>query len=374
MRILIQGYLEDLHSTIVAHALRAKGHEVCLWNGANFPTRQGVSLTVKAQGEVDWEAHGPGLDLSSAQFDVVWSRRPVPPILPKDMHSGDRIVATRECDAFDLAFWQFIAPNAFWVNPPESYRRASAKPVQLAEAARAGLKVPPTLFSNDPERIHRFIDHHEGKVVYKAFRPAQWTMTDGLALLLTSTVGLEDLPDDEILRLTPGIFQPEIPKAYELRVTCMGDFAVTAKLLSQINPMTKLDWRIGCAEVPLQPAQLPGHIEHACRKLMKRLGVVFGCLDFIVTPEGDYVFLEINEMGQFLWLEETNPDFKLLDCFCEFLVQRRAEGFSWHPSADSIAFTEFRDLALQQKQQESNLHVPKPNLHMVADLEDRKVS
>ena len=371
MRILIQGHLEDVHSTIVSHALRAKGHEVCLWNGCNFPTRQEASLSIQDRNTVDWEVHGPGLALRSVQFDVVWHRRPVPPVLPDDMHPGDRVVAQRECDAFDQAFWQFVAPDAFWVNPPESYRRAAAKPVQLAEAARAGLKIPPTLCSNDPEKIRRFIARQDGRVVYKAFRPAQWTMSGGMAVLFTSIVTPDDLPEDDTLRLTPGIFQPEVPKAYELRVTYMGDLGIAARLLSQDHPATTLDWRMACPEVPIQPAQLPSEVDSACRRLMRRLGLVFGCFDFIVTPEGEHIFLEVNEMGQFLWIEELNPEFKLLDCFCEFLTQRRAEEFHWQPTAHSVSLPEFYELALRQKQEEIGIHVAKPNFHLVGDTEAR---
>jgi hypothetical protein len=32
---------------------------------------------------------------------------------------------------------------------------------------------------------------------------------------------------------------------------------------------------------------------------MTRLGLVYGAIDLIVTPEGDHVFLEINPNGQF---------------------------------------------------------------------------
>jgi hypothetical protein len=36
-----------------------------------------------------------------------------------------------------------------------------------------------------------------------------------VAVLLTSEVSVDDLPEDEILRLTPGIFQARIDKAHE---------------------------------------------------------------------------------------------------------------------------------------------------------------
>ena len=37
---------------------------------------------------------------------------------------------------------------------------------------------------------------------------------------------------------------------------------------------------------------------------MRELGLVFGCIDLIVTPEGEHVFLL---KGQFLWVEHGAP-------------------------------------------------------------------
>ena len=58
---------------------------------------------------------------------------------------------------------------------------------------------------------------------------------------------------------------------------------------------------------------------------MQSLGVVFGAFDFIVQPNGDYVFLGVNEMGQFLWFAEENSHFALLDTFVKFLISRRPD-------------------------------------------------
>ena len=55
---------------------------------------------------------------------------------------------------------------------------------------------------------------------------------------------------------------------------------------------------------------------------MHRLGIVFGSFDFIVTPDDEYVFLEVNEQGQFLWIEEYNASFHMLDLFVHFLIHR----------------------------------------------------
>src|SRR5882672_6715415 len=53
------------------------------------------------------------------------------------------------------------------------------------------------------------------------------------------------------------------------------------------------------------------------------LGLAFGCIDLIVTPEGEHIFLEVNEMGQFLWVEQDEPRSELLRCFATPLLNQR---------------------------------------------------
>lgn len=74
---------------------------------------------------------------------------------------------------------------------------------------------------------------------------------------------------------------------------------------------------------------------------MRRMGLVFGALDFIVTPEGDYVFLEVNEQGQFLWIEELNPNIPILDMFVQFLTHGKRD-FIWNPSYQKHSIAAYR--------------------------------
>ncbi len=39
-------------------------------------------------------------------------------------------------------------------------------------------------------------------------------------------------------------------------------------------------------------------------RLMKALKINFGAIDMILTPEGEYVFLEVNPNGQWGWIEK----------------------------------------------------------------------
>ena len=321
VRILVPSFAHDLHAVEVALVLRERGHEVELWNGTDFPTRQAGSVEFGADG-VRWSVEGPALALDGRPFDVVWYRRATGPVLPERMHPGDRPVAQRECEDFLGGLWRLIAPDAYWVNSLEARARANLKLVQLAEARSSGLEIPRTLSSNDPERIRAFLAELGGEGVYKAFYPAQWEDGDHLAVLLTSRVRAGALPPDEVLRLTPGIFQPLVEKRHELRVTVMGERVISARLLSQGDERTRLDWRARSVDLAVEPDELPEHVERGVRELMRRLGLVFGCLDFIVTPEGRHVFLEVNPMGQFLWIEQLQPEITLLGPFCDLLLAR----------------------------------------------------
>jgi len=366
-RILIPTYLRDIHATMVAAALREKGHEVTLWHGTDFPSRQSATIFLSKEDKLQWKVTGPGIDLSSKErFDVVWYRRPiVEPVLPDSLHPGDRVICRRECLSLTRGLWQLIGLGAFWVNPLASQQRANSKIVQLEEALAVGLDVPPTLLTNDPEEIRRFLRRYSGEAIYKAFNPAQWVRGEEIGLVFTSEVTVEDLPDDDVLRLCPGIFQRRVLKAYELRLTYMGDFCVAAKLRSQENPAGQLDWKGAFGDLRVEPTTLVPEVDRRCRQLLRRLGIVFGCLDLIVTPDGEYVFVEVNEMGQFLWLEELNPAIQMLEPFCEFLAQKRLD-FSWHPTHADLRFADFYAEAIQmQEEVDADLHLAKPLYHSV---------
>lgn len=360
LRYLITTEPRDLHAVEVALALEARGAEPVLWLGADFPTLLAGSIEVR-DGRVGWELRGVDLPSTCPPFDGVWLRRPTAPILPRSLHPADRPVAEREVREFVSGLYQLAAPEAFWVNPLPSRGRAESKAVQLAAAARIGFAVPPTLLSNDPERIGTFLAEHRGRTIYKPFFPAGWQGTATTAVLGTSEVEAEDLPPEDILRATPGIFQARVDKAYELRVTAFGRFLAAARIDSQAIPESRLDSRAAGPSLPIRPAELPPAIERLCFELMAQLGIVFGCFDFAVTPAGEHVFFEVNPAGQFLWVEEACPEIRLLAPFVEFLLARRAD-FRWRPDAAAIRHADLAGAALRRMEELAARHVEAPQV------------
>ena len=50
---------------------------------------------------------------------------------------------------------------------------------------------------------------------------------------------------------------------------------------------------------------LPEDLERLVLTYMHSLGLVFGCLDFVEDPDDDFHFLEVNPVGQWLWVEQA---------------------------------------------------------------------
>lgn len=316
-KLLIITRKNDAHAMAVKKELERKNHAIDLWFPADYPAKLAYSCVI-ANKKLAWNIRGETWK-ASQHYDVVWYRRPANPVLPPHLHPDDLANAKKENNIFAKNIWQLIYPDAKWINPVSAAIKANCKLLQLKLAAEVNLKIPDTLISNDPRIIKSCI--RKNKLVYKSLHPMTWLNKEELCLTYTSAVSCSDLPSDNVLRCAPGIFQELIPKEHELRVTYFGEKYVAAKIDSQQLDSAKIDWRAApTKQLTLEQVELPDVVDRACREIMKKLGIVFACFDFIVTPNGDYYFLEVNEQGQFLWIEDVNPEIKMLTPFCEFVT------------------------------------------------------
>ncbi len=352
--ILILSHPVDIHAVAVAEGLRKKGAHHTLWHTADFPTRSSESILFR-DGQLFIKIEGPELAIEHQGFGTIWYRRPVTQPDKDILHPADRLFARQNCEAFRRSLLLFLGPKAFWVNPPVASDLASQKIFQHEAALSCGLTLPDTLYSNDPDEIRRFISDEGGRAIFKILTGAPWR--DGRTRWVSYSAPLSEaqLVDDDLLRQTPSIYQAIVPKAYELRVTVMGRQVFTAKLLSQETTEGKLDWRRAYRELTMSPEEIPEDIREQCFRLMERLGIVFGCFDFIVTPEGDHVFLEVNEAGQFLFIEEYTG-LPLLDAFCDFIIAADP-AFEYRPGGDPLRFKDLDQRLRQLTKEAMERHV-----------------
>jgi glutathione synthase/RimK-type ligase-like ATP-grasp enzyme len=139
--------------------------------------------------------------------------------------------------------------------------------------------------------------------------------------IYTTPIREQDLALLDTIRLAPGFFQEYIPKRVELRVTIIGDDIFTAELHSQVHEETCYDWRHYEVEIPMYEHQLPVEIAEQCLALTKAYGLNFSTSDLILTPDGRYVFLEMNPNGQFLWVQDCVPTLHMREAMAACLIR-----------------------------------------------------
>lgn len=359
-KILIPTVPEDHHAFAVAHALRLKGAEPILWFTSDFPT-QAIETVRFRDGRPETEIRDFRSQQLATDVHSLWNRRPREELNAAALDPADSGFARIQCSRFRTAFLNILCHDLLdrrrlCVNPWESALRTENKLWQHHLAAQAGLEMPESVYTNDPSEIRRFLAKQGGMVAYKPFLGALWD--DGTTSwgYYTSAISKGDLVEDELLQAVPGIYQELVPKAYELRVTMIGQRAFTARLNSQQTNQGQLDWRRAYEDLKMEPWDLPEDVKLRCLDLMRKLDIVFGCFDFIVTPDGRHVFLEVNQAGQFLFIEES-AGIPLLDAFSEFLIQGRTD-FDWEESETSVRLPDIADETFAQLKQEIDRHVP----------------
>lgn len=343
MKVLITTEPDDTHALSVKLALESLGHNCELFFTADMPTQQtnSIFLSNKNFSWLSEDSKNQSTNTFNDSFDVVWWRRPRLPFIPDNVHKRDFSCIKIENTSFHNSASLILDPGAWWINPLASVKYADSKIYQLKIAPDCGLNIPSTLVSNSPENIKNFIKKHEN-VIYKPFATHHWYENEILKFSYTKSITLDKLPSDSILQMTPGIFQKKIEKKYELRITCFGDHLVAVKINSQEHPKAITDWRVAPAEeLKLEPYDLSPALKTSIRNFMKQLGIVFGCFDFIVATDNQIYFLEVNQQGQFLWIEDILPEVRMLDMFVNFITNRNID-FTWVSSPQPIKFKDYQ--------------------------------
>lgn len=85
---------------------------------------------------------------------------------------------------------------------------------------------------------------------------------------------------------------------------------------------------------------VPAGLTEKLLTFMKLSGLIFGSFDLAVTPDRDIVFFEINQQGQFLWLEDVNPAVPMLDVMVQFLANASPD-FRYSEPAHTLRLSDF---------------------------------
>lgn len=363
MKVLIFSSEWDLHARAISWSLNSRNVPAKILDPTRFPSHTRFSLqlnaspltalTYKPAGELDGS-----FDLQNV--GAVWCRRMMnkPKILDfSNVHQDDLNNVITDSVAFITGMWHFVkgvlGPDVPWLNPVQNLEHAASKALQLQIAHEVGFVVPATIIGNDPVVIRDFFQRNDGAIIMKPFLQKGWVENDKTLLQNTVAIEADDLKDDAPLQLCPAIYQALVKKQFELRVVVLGDKIIAAKLDSQSHEHTRLDWRVDAYKqvMAITAYQFSPDEERKIHLFMKRIGLHMGSLDFIVDETGNLVFLEVNEQGQFLFLEAQCPELRLMAEVSAFLAKsaRVNEISNWPDFADYLKTDDYAELMAEHK-------------------------
>lgn len=184
------------------------------------------------------------------------------------------------------------------------FRLEDDKFKELSIAKGIGLKIPQTILTTNVEDALDFYRKYNGRVISKRYKKADLIYKNTRVAFPTTPVSLRDLGFINHIRNSPTLFQEYIPKKKELRVTIIGNKTVAAEIDSQKTHRTRHDWRhYDLKRTTYRHYTLPNEIHEKLVRLIKELGLNYATADFVITPNDEYIFLEINPSGQYEWIE-----------------------------------------------------------------------
>ena len=170
----------------------------------------------------------------------------------------------------------------------------------LSKAANVGLNIPETIVTTNKSDLLAFKKKF-GKIITKTIADTQFFYDKGKTYgLYTSLVDESDIENMPNVFL-PTLFQEHIEKKYEIRVFMLEKKFFSMAIFSQNNNKTKVDFRDYDEKTPNRnvPYLLPNCIEKLLLMFSKKSDLNSGSFDLIKTIDNNYVFLEVNPVGQF---------------------------------------------------------------------------
>jgi len=305
--VLVVTNQDDLHASAVIEQLNAMGASVFRLNTEHLLTHYRLGLFQDPiKGDTLSIRHlSPERTVTFSTIGSVYFRRPAPVEPPPSMtdEAAMTIVAS-ESNHLLKWLYAYLEPK-WWFASFATLERLKSKPIQIRAARNVGLSTLPTFYGNDSELCAPLsaVD----TLAIKSIREMGFTDGEVYRSFYTSMVPASILLGDPAsVEINSNFFQQRSEKAYELRITYVNGRIIAVKIDSQNGPKAaKEDWRtVDWKELDYELVQLDSTLQDRIHALMRSLGLRFGALDFIVTPDGRTLFLEVNANGQWLWLDE----------------------------------------------------------------------
>ncbi len=171
------------------------------------------------------------------------------------------------------------------------------KLISFMLAKEVGFIIPETHVSSS---LNYLINNYEDKIIkpiedsFMLLKNNSWFYTKYELLNKKSF-------EKKTLKIFPSCIQEYVNKKIEIRVFYIHGKCYSMAIFSQLDESTKVDFRNYNFDKlnRMVPFNLPLSINNKVIKFMKRMGLNTGSIDLILNNDNEYVFLEVNPVGQY---------------------------------------------------------------------------
>ncbi|UPZ17992.1 grasp-with-spasm system ATP-grasp peptide maturase [Flavobacterium humidisoli] len=285
---------------------------------ANFRRLNGADFTPEKNFKIDLVNNKLILDdnaISPIEINVIFYRRWVKPNVVKidfenylkRNYTKDEVLLIEcyhtylrsELNAYTNSIFSFFKSKA-WIPNVHLARRGGINKIDvLLKAKELGLSIPDTIIASSKEEVLNFIKEYK-RIITKPISEVAPILYKTTAIsMYTKEVKITDInkfPN----RFFPSLFQKKIDKEFEVRTFIYKRYIYSIAIFSQNDAQTNIDFRNYNFELPNRnvPFLLPKEIETKLFKLMEEIGLNTGSIDIMLDKNGDYIFLEVNPVGQ----------------------------------------------------------------------------
>lgn len=313
--ILILSGTGDAHAKHMCSVLEAKRMPYFLFPTEQYPFHSTITLDGNRNYSLEFEGRTVLLD----EHWSIWNRRIFPTIFPVEFPTELEEMVKTEIKTTLHGFLE--THKGFVVNRPSSNTNAGNKSEQLLRARKLGFRTPDSIITNSPSHAQNFYTKHNGDIIFKMQKlPIVRFGEQDYRTIMTRRVSVEDLGDLERIRNCPCLFQERIEKDYEIRLTVIGEKLFPIAIYSQDSEYSLDDFRrYDFEKVKYELVDIPPNLRTKVLRLAREYKLEYAAIDLIYTPTKEYVFLEINPNGQYLWTEEMSH-VPITEYFAEYLA------------------------------------------------------
>lgn len=244
-----------------------------------------------------------GRAVRPSEITNVWLRRPKEIQVTIDGDATERVHVANEWGEAIEGFLAHV-PIARWMNHPTRNVLASHKLEQLTRARECGLTIPTTVVTQQPEELATFWRASKGRVIAKPLFSGYLERPDGSVASIYTNRVTEDQLASQALSACPTLFQEEVAKDFDVRVTAIDGRLTVVAMRRSVAGAQIVDVRRDNMEgVGYEVITMPSEVESCLRKLLSSYGLRFAAVDFAVATDGTWVFFEINPNGQWAWFD-----------------------------------------------------------------------